>query len=112
MTRKGQAENGARRRTGLRRGRRSGRRHWSWWSPPRSLARIALRFSSFEYFWLASLGLTSAALVSSDDRARGVASLLFGLFIATIGLDVTSGLPRFNFGNVELMGGVSFIPAR
>ncbi len=76
-----------------------------------ALARIALRFSSFEYFWLASLGLTSAALVSSDDRARGVASLLLGLFIATIGLDVTSGLPRFNLGSVELMGGVSFIPA-
>jgi TctA family transporter len=40
-----------------------------------------------------------------------VVSLLIGLFIATIGIDITAGYPRFNFGNVELMGGVSFIPA-
>jgi TctA family transporter len=75
------------------------------------LARIALGFSSFEYFWLAALGLTSAAFVSGADRAKGVVSLTLGLFIATIGLDVTSGLPRFTLGTVELMGGVSFIPA-
>jgi TctA family transporter len=75
------------------------------------LARIALGFSSFEYFWLAALGLTSAAFVSAADRAKGVVSLTLGLFIATIGLDITSGLPRFTMGSVELMGGVSFIPA-
>ncbi|MCB1992345.1 MAG: tripartite tricarboxylate transporter permease, partial [Geminicoccaceae bacterium] len=69
------------------------------------LARIALGFSSFEYFWLAALGLTSAAFVSAADRAKGVVSLTLGLFIATIGLDITSGLPRFTFGSVELMGG-------
>jgi putative tricarboxylic transport membrane protein len=75
------------------------------------LARVALGFSSFEYFWLAALGLTSAAFVSTADKAKGVVSLTLGLFIATIGLDVTSGLPRFTLGSVELMGGVSFIPA-
>lgn len=75
------------------------------------LARVALGFSSFEYFWLAALGLTSAAFVSTADKAKGIVSLTLGLFIATIGLDVTSGLPRFTMGSVELMGGVSFIPA-
>ncbi|HET6469452.1 MAG TPA: tripartite tricarboxylate transporter permease, partial [Geminicoccaceae bacterium] len=76
-----------------------------------ALARVALRFSSFEYFWLALLGLSCAALVSAEDRLRGVAALLLGLFVSTIGLDTMSGLPRFTFGSVELMGGVSFIPA-
>lgn len=75
------------------------------------LARVAMGFSSFEYFWLAALGLTSAAFVSTADKAKGVVSLTFGLFIATIGLDITSGLPRFTMGTVELMGGVAFIPA-
>jgi len=75
------------------------------------LARVALNFSSFEYFWLAAIGLTSAAFISTADRAKGVVSLTLGLFIATIGLDVTSGLPRFTMGSTELMGGVSFIPA-
>lgn len=75
-----------------------------------ALARIALNFSSFEFFWLAMLGLMTSALVSSRDPARGFISLLIGLLIATVGLDVTSGQPRFTFGSVELMGGVSFIP--
>jgi putative tricarboxylic transport membrane protein len=76
-----------------------------------ALAEFALRFSSPEYFWLACFGLSCAVFISTDAPLKGVVSLLIGLFIATIGIDVTAGYPRFNFGNVELMGGVSFIPA-
>lgn len=75
------------------------------------LARFAVQFSSAEYFWLAALGLTCAAFVSSGSILKGALSLLIGLFIATIGIDVTAGQARFTFGSVELMGGVSFIPA-
>lgn len=75
------------------------------------LADIALNFSSFEYFWLACMGLTCAAFVSSGNVVKGFVSLLLGLFIATIGIDPMSGHPRFTFGNVELMGGIQFIPA-
>ncbi len=76
-----------------------------------ALAEFAIRFSSFEYFWLACLGLSCAVVISSGSTLKGLVSLLIGLFIATIGIDVTAGYPRFTFGNVELMGGVSFIPA-
>jgi TctA family transporter len=75
------------------------------------LAEFALQFSSAEYFWLACFGLSCAVFISTDAPVKGVVSLLIGLFIATIGIDVTAGHPRFSFGNVELMGGVSFIPA-
>ncbi|WP_319496738.1 tripartite tricarboxylate transporter permease [uncultured Cohaesibacter sp.] len=74
------------------------------------LARVSLNFSSFEFFWLAVLGLLTCALVSGSNMARGFVSLMFGLLIATVGLDVTTGAPRFTFGQLELMGGVSFIP--
>lgn len=37
-------------------------------------------------------------------------SLLAGLFLGSIGIDIL-GYPRFTFGHVELMGGVSLIPA-
>ncbi|HEX6144913.1 MAG TPA: tripartite tricarboxylate transporter permease [Geminicoccaceae bacterium] len=76
-----------------------------------SLAEVALQFSSFEYFWLACFGLSCAVFISTDAPVKGVVSLLIGLFIATIGIDIIAGHPRFSFGNVELMGGVSFIPA-
>ncbi|WP_116084053.1 tripartite tricarboxylate transporter permease [Tropicimonas sp. IMCC34011] len=74
------------------------------------LARLALNFSSFEFFWLALLGLLTCALVSGSNPVKGGVSLAIGLLIATVGLDVTSGQPRFTFGSVELSGGVSFIP--
>jgi putative tricarboxylic transport membrane protein len=75
------------------------------------LAEFALAFSSFEYFWLALFGLSCAAFISTASATKGMISLLIGLFVATIGIDVTAGYPRFSFGSVELLGGISFIPA-
>lgn len=76
-----------------------------------ALAEFAIRFSSYEYFWLACLGLSCAVIISTGSTIKGFVSLMIGLFIATIGIDGTAGHPRFTFGSIELMGGVSFIPA-
>ncbi|WP_128291308.1 tripartite tricarboxylate transporter permease [Afifella aestuarii] len=76
-----------------------------------ALAEIALKFSSFEYFWLVLLGLSCAIFVSPSSVTRGMISLLIGLFAATIGIDNPAGQPRYTFGNVELLAGVQFIPA-
>jgi putative tricarboxylic transport membrane protein len=75
------------------------------------LAEVALKFSSFEYFWMALLGLTCAAFIGSSSPLKGFVSLVIGLFVATIGLNNPAGVPRFTFGNVELLGGVNFIAA-
>lgn len=75
------------------------------------LAELALNFSSFEYFWLAALGLSCAILIATNDPLKGFVSLLIGLTLATIGIDPAAGYPRFTFGNVDLMSGISFIPA-
>ena len=76
-----------------------------------ALAEFAIKFSSYEYFWLACLGLSCAVIISTGSTLKGVVSLLIGLFISTIGIDITAGHPRFTFGSVEMMGGISFIPA-
>jgi len=75
------------------------------------LAEAAINFSSFEYFWLALLGLTCAIFMTTGDPLKGFASLIFGLLINTVGIDPTAGHPRFTFGSVELLQGISFIPA-
>jgi TctA family transporter len=75
------------------------------------LAEVALRFSSFEYFWMALLGLTCAAFIGSSSPLKGFVSLVIGLFVATIGLNNPAGVPRFTFGSVDLLGGVDFIAA-
>ncbi|MBE3639269.1 tripartite tricarboxylate transporter permease [Mangrovicoccus algicola] len=74
------------------------------------LARVSLNFSSFEFFWLAVLGLLACALVSGSNPVKGGVSLVLGVLVSTVGLDITTGQPRFTFGSLELMGGVSFIP--
>ena len=76
-----------------------------------TLAEFAIQFSSYEYFWLACLGLSCAVIISTASTLKGFVSLFIGLFIATIGIDGTAGHPRFTFGSVELLAGVSFIPA-
>ena len=77
----------------------------------RSLAAFALNFTSYEYFWLALLGLSSAALVSRGSPVKGALSLGLGLLLATVGLDPVDGFARFSYGHPDLTGGVSFIPA-
>jgi TctA family transporter len=74
------------------------------------LAEAALNFSSFEYFWLACLGLSCATLITASGRTRAVLSLLIGLAIGCVGIDPVAGHPRYTFGNVDLMSGISFIP--
>ncbi len=75
-----------------------------------ALAEVALRFSSFEYFWLVLLGLTCAIVITSERPLKGVVSLLIGLLIACVGLGNPAGFPRFTFGSTELLGGIGMIP--
>ena len=76
-----------------------------------ALAEVALKFSSFEYFWMALLGLTSAVFIGTGSPLKGLVSLGIGLLVATIGFNNPAGVPRFTFGSTELMGGVDFIAA-
>ncbi|MDO9091607.1 MAG: tripartite tricarboxylate transporter permease [Rubrivivax sp.] len=75
-----------------------------------ALAEVALKFSSFEYFWLVVLGFASAVFIAGSDPLKGVVSLLIGLLISCVGLENPAGAPRYTFGNVELMGGIALIP--
>ncbi len=76
-----------------------------------SLAEFALRFTSYEYFWVAVLGLTAAVIISQGSQVKGAISLLIGVLLSTVGIDVALGYARFTFGSTELLGGISFIPA-
>ncbi len=74
------------------------------------IAGFALLFGPPEFFALICFSLTIIAGVSGSSMVRGLVSAGFGLILATIGIDIIYGTERFNFGNVELMGGLGFIP--
>lgn len=76
-----------------------------------SLAEVALQFSGVEYFWLVLLGLTCAVFVSGQSPLKGMVTLLLGLMISGVGLQNPAAHPRFTFGNTDLLGGVTLIPA-
>lgn len=75
-----------------------------------ALAEIALKFSSFEYFWLVMLGFSCAIFIAGNDLLKGAVSLLLGLLISCVGLENPAGAPRWTFGNAELTGGIPLIP--
>ena len=75
-----------------------------------ALAEVALKFSSFEYFWLVTLGLLCAVFIALSNPLKGIVSLFLGLLVAAVGLDNPAGFPRFTFGNAELAGGLTLIP--
>jgi TctA family transporter len=75
-----------------------------------ALAEVAINFSSYEYFWLACLGLTCAVFMSNADPVKGFLSLFIGLLLASVGIDPAAGFPRFTFGDVNLMSGINFVP--
>jgi TctA family transporter len=76
-----------------------------------ALAAVALKFSFYEFLWVAVLGLATCVVISKGTQVKGAISVAMGLFVSTIGVDIVTGYPRFTFGNVNLLAGVSFIPA-
>ena len=78
-------------------------------APP--LAEMALNFSTFEYFWLAFLGLMCATMVARSNPVKAIASMLLGLLVSCIGIENPAGTPRFTFGSTDLLGGIEVIPA-
>ncbi len=75
-----------------------------------ALAEVALKFSSFEYFWLVLLGLTCAVFIAPGRPVNGLVSLCLGLLIATIGFENPAAYPRFTFGSEQLMSGLQLTP--
>lgn len=71
------------------------------------LARIALAFTPMAYFALGILGLSVIASLSGKSLLKGLAAGVLGLMIATVGSDPVSGVPRFTFGQPELLDGIA-----
>jgi putative tricarboxylic transport membrane protein len=76
-------------------------------APP--LARLALAFSSPEYFALMALGLAMVVLLAGQSLLKALLAMLVGLWLASIGTDLFSSESRFVFGRTELLAGIDFV---
>jgi putative tricarboxylic transport membrane protein len=75
-------------------------------SPP--FAKVALSFSSSEYFAVVFLGLASVVVIGTRSIGSALISLFIGLFLGTIGMDDIYGVPRFTFGSRIMETGINF----
>jgi putative tricarboxylic transport membrane protein len=74
------------------------------------LARLAYQFGPPEYFALALFGLSMVAAIGGDSPVKNLMAAAAGVLIATVGLDLTTGVERFTFGVASLSDGLDFIP--
>jgi putative tricarboxylic transport membrane protein len=74
-------------------------------------ATFALQFGPPETFALVVLGMAGVVGFSSASRSKGLAMGALGVAFSTIGIDAQTGIARFTFGNVELLGGFGFVEA-
>ncbi len=73
------------------------------------VSKFALKFGPGEYFLLYLFALTATAVMTEGSKVKGFISMVIGLMIATIGIDMQSGVSRFTFGILELQGGIDFL---
>lgn len=69
------------------------------------LAKVCLLFGAAEYFAVAVFSLTIIAALSGKDLLKGILSGLLGIAISMIGMAPIDAIPRFTFGNYQLLGG-------
>jgi putative tricarboxylic transport membrane protein len=72
-------------------------------------AKVALSFSTPEYFAIVFLGLTSVIVLGTGNIRQAVVSLALGLLLATVGVDDIYGAQRFTFGTAILRDGIDYL---
>lgn len=70
---------------------------------------IAMRFWPTEYFSMMLFGLVAAASVATGSVLKGLAMVLLGIFLGTVGWDQETGVPRYTFGFLGLAEGISLV---
>jgi len=75
-----------------------------------ALADIGLKFGPAEMTALLLVAMTSIGWLVGKNPTKGVVLTFLGILIASMGMDTQTGAPRFDFGNIYLLGGVPFTP--
>src|SRR5262245_60551422 len=74
------------------------------------LARIAYSFGPPEDIALAIFALSMVALAGADRAVTNLIAGAFGVLLATVGQDITTGVERYTFGIYSFTDGIEFIP--
>jgi putative tricarboxylic transport membrane protein len=73
------------------------------------LSNVALKFGPAEYFSLMLLGLCAVSGLAGKSMTKALIMTIFGLLLATIGIDAVSGIARFTYDLPILYSGLEFL---
>jgi len=74
------------------------------------LAKIGLMFGYAEMTLVLLVAMTSISWLIGENPIKGIVITMLGILAASIGMDTLSGAPRYEFGNMYLLGGIPFTP--
>ncbi|MDD2973002.1 MAG: tripartite tricarboxylate transporter permease [Lachnospiraceae bacterium] len=75
-----------------------------------ALANLGLKFGPSEMTALLLIAMTSISWLVGENPTKGVIITVVGILLASMGMDTLSGAPRYDFGNMHLLGGIPFTP--
>jgi putative tricarboxylic transport membrane protein len=73
------------------------------------VAKLAIDFGPPEYAALMAFALLLVIMMASESPLKGFISMVLGLLLSTVGVDIFSGQQRFTFGSTGLSDGIEFI---
>ncbi|MBS7526358.1 tripartite tricarboxylate transporter permease [Fusibacter paucivorans] len=74
------------------------------------LANVGLKFGPAEMTAILLIAMTSISWLVGENPTKGIMITMLGILIACVGMDTLSGSPRYEFGNMWLLGGIPFTP--
>lgn len=75
----------------------------------RALAGFGMSFAAADYFSLMLLGLVASSTLAAGSPVKGIAMVLVGIALGTVGSDVQTGQLRYTFGLLGLSDGISLV---
>jgi len=73
------------------------------------LRPLVLSFGSPEFLVLVIWGLSAVGVLSGNAPIKGLLAALFGVLIASVGVDDKTAIERFDFGGMYLWDGISIV---
>src|SRR5262245_11990295 len=73
------------------------------------VADVAVEFGPPEYTALMVFALILVIMLAGESLLKGFISMVLGLLLSTVGVDLFSGEQRYTFGSIDLAGGLEFI---
>ena len=72
-------------------------------------AALAVSFGPPEFAMLMLFGLLLVVSMAGKSPLKGLISMVLGLLVACVGVDIFTGAERFTFGSIDLYDGIEFL---